>query len=78
MSNRHRKRSQKPNIQQFIGQKRLEISKAFSRPMKISVIARDPENPEAFVIVSDDSHEGLIGLLLMLQRQKDIDSKGDA
>jgi hypothetical protein len=63
-----KKRDRKPNLEQFMRAKIDGIRKAFTVPMRITVIARNPADPNAEVVFSDDSIDGLIATL---QRRRD-------
>jgi len=61
-------RDRKPNLQQFMQAKAAGIRKAFTVPMRITIIARNPADANGEVIFSDDDIDSLIALM---QRRRD-------
>lgn len=61
-------RDRKPSIQQFMTAKIASIKKAFRIPMRVTIIVRDPAEPEAEIVFSDDDFDAVIQTM---QRRRD-------
>lgn len=70
MSNKHRKHSApKPTIEEFFRNKVQEILDLFpGAPMRVTIIARQPQDPDAEIVFSNDRPDDVIAVM---QRRRD-------
>jgi hypothetical protein len=71
-----KRRDRKPNLQQFMQAKVGSIRKAFTRPMHVTIVVRDPTNTEAELVISDDNPDAVIAT--MQRRRAQLPSFGAA
>lgn len=68
MSNRHRKKKQKPTLKAAMAQKVREIQSMFTVPMRVTIIARHATDPDAEIVFGSDQIDEVIQTL---QRRRD-------
>lgn len=73
-----RKPKKKPtSLEAAIRKEIANIKRLFLIPMRVTIVARDPNNPEAEIVFSDDDMDGLIATLIR-RRDGVVDSQSAA
>lgn len=74
--------SEKPSIENFMYEKIRSIRSGFDIPMRVTIIVREPANPELEVMFTDDDIDGLIEVMqrrrdAILASQRSIEDPGE-